>query len=275
MIIPTYNEEDAIGECLASLSNQTYKDMEIIVVDDGSTDNTVNVVGNFQLPISNFQLLKQSHKGPGAARNLGAKHAKGEILVFVDGDMTFEDDFIEKLVTPIVKEKAKGTFSKEEYVANPDNILSQCWGINEGWEEGRRHTKNYPGTQKVFRAILKTEFDRVGGFSVTGYTDDWTLSEKFGYLAVNAPGAKFFHKNPETFGEVFKQAKWIGKREYKLGFAGKIVALARALLPISLAAGLLKALFNSKPHFIVFKLVYDFGIFLGSLSSIFSSDTAK
>lgn len=268
VIIPVYNEEDVIRQCLASLAKQSYKDIEVILVDDGSTDSTTQVVNN-------WKLLRQEHKGPGAARNLGASHSKGKILVFVDSDMTFDKDFIKQLVAPIVKGAVKGTFSKEEYVANPDNIWSQCWGINEGWEEGRRHTKNYPDTQKVFRAILKTEFDRVGGFSLTGYTDDWTLSEKLGYLAVNAPGAKFYHKNPDSLMEVFKQARWIGKREYKLGLVGKIVAAIRVLLPISLMVGLVKALFNLRPQFIIFKLVYDFGIFLGSFSSIFSSNTSK
>src|SRR3989344_5595935 len=112
--------------------------------------------------------------------------------------MTFAVDFLEKLVAPILQGDALGTFSKEEYVGNSGNVWSIYWGISEGWESGKRHPKNYPDRQKVFRAILKSEFARVGGFSLTGYTDDWTLSDKLGYLAVAAPKAKFYHKNPDN-----------------------------------------------------------------------------
>ena len=80
VIIPAFNEEKTIGGCLKSLKNQSYKQMEIIVVDDGSSDSTRNIVKGF----SDIKLLTQSHKGPGQARNLGASNAKGEILIFVD-----------------------------------------------------------------------------------------------------------------------------------------------------------------------------------------------
>lgn len=275
VIIPTYNEEAVITECLGSLYKQTYKDMEIIVADDGSADNTVKSIRSIR-GIKGIKILKQEHKGPGAARNLGAKRAKGDILVFVDADMTFEPDFIERLIAPIFEGKAKGTFSKEEYVANRDNIWSECWGINEGWEEGKRHHKNYPDTQKVFRAILKNEFDKAGGFSANiGYTDDWTLSEKLGYEAIAVPGAKFYHKNPEALKEIFTQAKWSAKRRYKLGVFGMLAALTRVSPPTSVVIGIVKTIIYAKPQFLPFKLVYDLGAFIGILEFAFSGKGAK
>jgi glycosyltransferase involved in cell wall biosynthesis len=243
--------------------------MEIIVVDDGSTDNTLK-------QLKNVKILKQRHKGPGAARNLGASKAKGEILVFVDADMTFDKDFIKKLVAPIEGGEAKGTFSKKEYVSNWDNVWARCWNINEGWEEKRRHPKNYPDKQKVFRAILKTEFDKVGGFdSSKGYMDDWSLSGKLGYEAITAPGAKFYHRNPDSLGEVFRQARWIGKRPYKLGVLGSIIALLRVTLPASLFLGKVKALLNLFPQFMIFKPIYDFGVFVGILDFLITGKRIK
>lgn len=285
IIIPTYNEEKVISNCLESLREQTLKDFEIILVDDGSTDKTLQIIENCRrrrasplagkLKIRNLTLLKQSHMGPGPARNLGVSIARGEILVFVDSDMTFAPIFLEKLIEPIERREAKGTFSKDELVANNENIWSICWGINEGWEKGKRHPRDYPNEQKVFRAILKSEFDKVEGFDPIGYTDDWTLSEKLGYLAKAAPGAVFHHENPGTLAEVFTQAKWIGKRQYKLGMLGKLVAMARASLPVSLLVGLLKSVIHFNPFFLVFKIVYDFGVFLGSLTSLFGGTSAK
>lgn len=271
VIIPTYNEERSIKDCLASLSTQTYDDLEIIIVDDGSTDKSVEF-----LKESGHIFLKQDHLGPGAARNLGAKKASGEILVFVDADMTFDKDFIRSLIDPIASEKTKGTFSKEEYVSNWENVWARSWSINEGWEPKRRHPKNYPNKQKVFRAILKSEFDRVGGFDTSrGYNDDWSLSEKLGYKADVAPGAVFYHKNPDNLIEVFMQAKWVAKRKYKLGIIGIVYNLLIYSFPDSIWVGFWKSLFNKEPLFIVFKIVYDFGIFLGILEYFLFGKVSK
>lgn len=270
VIIPTFNESKVIGECVVSIKNQSYRDLETIVVDDGSTDDTLKSVKNYKQLV----ILRQRHKGPGLARNLGASKARGKILVFVDSDMTFDKNFITKLIEPILNGSSKGTFSREELVKNIDNIWSQCWGINENWEKGRRHPENYPDKQKVFRAILKSEFDRVGGFSQVGYTDDWTLSEKLGYLS-DSTSAVFYHENPDNLVEVFKQAKWIGKRQYRFGKFGNIIVIFRSIFPASIIIGLYKSVLNLKPEFIIFKIVYDLGIFLGSFISLFGGKSAK
>lgn len=275
IIIPTYNEEDVIGECLKSLSKQSFGETEIIVVDDGSNDQTQGVlqkgVGSYGI-----QVFTQDHKGAGAARNLGVSKAKGVVLVFVDADMTFEKDFIKNLTAPISRGDSKGTWSKEEYVSNWDSELARSWNINEGWEERRRHPKRYPKTQKVFRAILKTEFDRVGGFDpLRGYSDDWSLSEKLGYEATEAKNAVFYHKNPDNLKEIFLQAKWIAKRRYKLGKIGALYTLIRASLPESLWQGLIKAITNKEPVFFIFKIVYDFGVFVGIIEHLLTGKVSK
>lgn len=275
IVIPTYNEEGVIITCLESLLNQSYKDIEIIVVDDGSTDNTRAVLRG-AVKKYGITLFTQNHKGPGAARNLGAKKAGGEILVFIDADMTFDKDFIRNLINPILKGDGFGTWSREEYVSNWGSAWARCLNINEGWEEKRRHPKNYPKTQKVFRAILKSEFDRVGGFDPSrGYSDDWSLSEKLGYEAQEAPGAVFYHKNPDNLKEIFLQAKWIGKRQYKLGRLGTIFALIRASLPFSLWHGIIKSVRYKEPAFFVFKILFDFGVFLGILEYLLTGKVSK
>lgn len=286
VIIPTYNEEGVILECLESLSKQTYEDFEVIVVDDGSTDDSLRIVRNSKFQarsaklrlFPNSKIFSQKHKGPGAARNLGAKHAKGEILVFVDADMTFDHDFIKKLVEPIIKGKTRGTFSKEEYVSNWDNVWARCWNINQNWPDKKRHPNDYPNSDKVFRAILKSEFEKAGGYSPGGYTDDYSLSDKLGYKSIAASGAKFYHKNPSSLSEAFRQAIWVGKRPYKLGYIGYFVGLIRASFPVSIIVGLYKS-FSLKGQalltfyllpFTLFKIIYDFGIFIGILSYMFS-----
>jgi len=269
VIIPTYNESDVVSDCLDSLAKQSYKDFEVIVVDDGSTDKTWDLLSKLEKdnPLEKrnlrLEILKQQHEGPGAARNLGVSKAKGEILVFIDADMTFDSNFLKSLVKPIMAGRTKGTFSKNEFVSNWENVWAKCWNINQNWQDVRRHPSRYPDKQRVFRAILGTEFDRVGGFTPGGYTDDYTLFEKLGYMADSAPGAIFYHKNPASLTEVFAHARWVGKRSYKLGAVGYVIALIRASFPVSIILGILKAVMKKEPAFLVFKLVYDFGIVMG------------
>lgn len=265
IVIPTYNEKKDIENCLESLSKQSCKYIETIVVDDGSTDGTSK----------DLITLRQDHKGVGSARNLGAKNAKGKILVFVDADMTFDKDFIKNLVAPIISGQSKGTFSRDENVLNWNNVWSRCWNINEGWEDKKRHPKNYPDHQPVFRAILKSEFDKVDGFTPGGYDDDWSLSRKLGYEATIAPNAIFYHKNPSTLVEVFNHAKWVGKRKYKLGYLGYLGGLVRVSSPVSIVVGIYKGFKIYDLRFIIFKLVYDFGVFVGILEYLVSGKTAK
>lgn len=275
VIIPTYNDQLDLKNCIESLGNQTFNDFEIIVVDDGSTDATVEILENLQKSINNFKFLKQNHGGAGEARNLGVSSAKGKILVFVDADMTFDEGFLKNLVKPIELGLTKGTFSKEEFVSNWSNIWSRCWNINEGWESKRRHPKNYPEFQPVFRAILKSEFEKVGGFVPGGYNDDWSLFQSLGYMAQAAPDAIFFHKNPENLIEVFKHAKWVAKRKYKMGVIGYLAALIRVSFPISIIIGIYKSIAYQFLPFLIFKIVYDLGAFVGILDFVVSGKGAK
>lgn len=272
VIIPLYNEEKFTGDCLQSLSRQSYKPMEIIVVDDGSTDRTLQVAKKFKAKI-----LKQKHKGPGPARNLGASNAAGEILVFLDADMTFDKNFIKDLTKPIREGKTIGTFSKNEMVRNSQNIWSKCWNINRNVPKDRMLPKNYPDEAPVFRAILKKEFDKVGGFDTSGeYTDDWSLLRKLGKKSTLAKGAIYYHTNPQNFTEVWKQARWIGKNEF---ISGSLLRRIRSLifysLPFSIVIGVVKSVVGRQLFFVFFKTTYDLAVFISVLKSFFGESKAK
>lgn len=280
VIIPTFNEEKVIEDCLKSLKEQTFKDLEIIIVDDGSTDKTLDVLSKSKIRNPKFEIIKQNHLGAGEARNLGAKNAKGDILVFVDADMVFKKDFIEKLIKPIKEDGVIGTFSKEEYVLNKDKIWSKCWNINRGLPTNRMHPENYPNTQPVFRAILTRKFREIGGFGAIGYIDDHTLADKLGVQAVNAPGAIFYHKNPDTLREIYQQARWIGKSEFKKRKIKnedlmRLVTIVRYSLPLSLLNGVVKTIHFGLPAFFVFKIIYDLAIEISVIKSFFKEQQYK
>lgn len=269
VIIPTYNEARDIAACLSSLKRQTYTPTEIIVVDDGSTDSTIQIVKKFKI-----KPLTQRHLGPGPARNLGAKHAKGEIYVFVDADMTFAPDFLAKLTDPIRTKKAVGTYSLEEFVSNWDNPWARCWNFNNGNPREVRVRPNRHDRED-FRAILATDFTRIGGFDPIGYTDSRTLVTKLGNWPTPAPGAVYYHRNPDHLAEIFSQARWIGRRRTRFGLFGQFVNLIRYSPPVSFLMGIILAIKYSQTRLFLFKLVYDFGFLTGIISNIFTRRNSK
>lgn len=119
IIIPVYNVEKYIKKCLDSVFNQSYKDYEVIVVNDGTKDNSMDIVKDYDVKVIN-----QANQGLSAARNNGVKHAKGEYILFIDSD-----DYIEKdLLTEIDKSTNN----------NPDIIRYQ---IQEVYEENNEINK--------------------------------------------------------------------------------------------------------------------------------------
>lgn len=97
IVVPVYNAEKLLKETLGCLQKQTYQNIEIILVDDGSSDNSAVICKEFSLFDSRFHYVYQENAGAGAARNHGLKTARGEFIIFLDSDDLFEDCLIEKL----------------------------------------------------------------------------------------------------------------------------------------------------------------------------------
>lgn len=98
IIIPIYNIESLVERCLTSAANQTYTNIEVIIVDDCSTDNSAAVAQNYCLLDSRFRLVKQAtNSGAGAARNRGILESRGEYVCFVDGDDMISPYYVENL----------------------------------------------------------------------------------------------------------------------------------------------------------------------------------
>jgi len=100
IIIPTYNRQGLVKNCLESLFNQkiSKKIYEIIVIDDGSIDQTQDLIKNLKKKYKNLKYFKQKHSGPAAARNLGIKRSKGEIIAFIDDDCIAKKNWVENII---------------------------------------------------------------------------------------------------------------------------------------------------------------------------------
>lgn len=134
IVMPLYNVAKYIEECLDSLFNQTYKNIEIICVDDGSQDNTCQIVERYAKDHPNLYLYRQEHLFAGVARNTGFEHAKGKYTIFLDSDDFFETDFVRSMVA-----RAEGTGA--EIVAcrcrGFDNVsgkfFAMNWSVHDEW----------------------------------------------------------------------------------------------------------------------------------------------
>lgn len=99
VIIPVYNSEKYIKGCLDSVLGQSFKDYEIIVINDGSTDNTLKILKNYSLKHNNFKLLVTENQGVAVARNLGLLEANGEYIKFIDSDdQLYDENSLGKMV---------------------------------------------------------------------------------------------------------------------------------------------------------------------------------
>src|SRR5574341_182862 len=144
VIIPCYNNEPYLRECLDSVLNQTFSDYEVIVVDDGSTDGTEVIIQNY---LPRVKYLRQSNQGPAAARNAGIEAASGEYIAFQDADDIW---YPEKLEAQVKFMEANPRFAwiySEMCTFNDRQILQASWFSDRPTHQG-----------KVFEQLINNNF---------------------------------------------------------------------------------------------------------------------
>ena len=164
IIVPVYNIEKYVKRCIESILNQTYKLIEIILVDDGSTDNSGKICDKFALQDDRIRVLHQTNQGQSVARNNGIELAKGEFLCFVDGDDYVEDSFIQYFVELQNKSKAEIVYCSVNHIGFPgrkSNNGSDKWQIFSGEKAAWSVLASKNGfTGSVCRGMFKKELFR-------------------------------------------------------------------------------------------------------------------
>ena len=129
VIIPIYNVEEYLEECLQSVVDQTLEDLQVIMVDDGSLDGSTDIAKKFASRYDHFEYVRQVNGGLGNARNTGVKYAKGKYIIFLDSDDIVPDDAYEKMYLAAEKnhsEMVVGSVarfnSKKDHVSNLHEI---------------------------------------------------------------------------------------------------------------------------------------------------------
>lgn len=148
VIVPIYNGESYIERCINSILNQTFQDFELILIDDGSKDNSLEMLKKFE-QIEKIKVYYQNNKGPSAARNKGIEKAIGKYLIFIDIDDWIEDDYIESLLNEIENNKL-------DFVTIGYNDISKygVFSVNDFYKKNKTLTK---------QEILLNIFNGTGG----------------------------------------------------------------------------------------------------------------
>ena len=153
IIIPVYNVEQYIKNCLESVINQTYDNWEIILIDDGSTDNSKAIYENIAI-----KKFKQTNKGVSAARNLGIEKAQGDYIVFLDADDWIEKNFLERMLEVIENEDADIVQCNFYYANNRSNIerkhIRPSYSIRNNMDELQLRRKEKPQKRRSYEGCL-------------------------------------------------------------------------------------------------------------------------
>lgn len=125
LIIPMYNAEMYIEQCISCIRCQTYQKIEAVLIDDGSTDHTVKLCRQLTVDLPNVKMITTKNHGASAARNIGLDHANGEYVIFADVDDYFYEDYIEYLIKLAQKYEADIAVCRYEKKRDLEKIRSQ------------------------------------------------------------------------------------------------------------------------------------------------------
>lgn len=224
IVIPVYNRPEELRELLESLSKQTVRDFEVIVVDDGSSLKCQDVVSDFSSSLDVKYYYKEN-TGPGPTRNFGAWNGSGTYIVFFDSDCIVPEGYIAELVrelslagdsadAPAVDlfggpDKAHDSFNDIQKAINyPMTSIITTGGIRGGKKSA---DKFYPRTFNM--GVSKEMFDRVGGFADMRIGEDVDFSYRVieaGGICRLFPDAWVYHKRRSNFRKFFKQVSIFG-----------------------------------------------------------------
>ena len=160
VIIPVYNVENYLEECLKSVQNQTYTNIEVLLVDDGSTDNSKQICERYCQEDSRFYLISQTNQGQSVARNTGVVASTGEFIAFIDSDDIILPNYLETLMQYMAADvdivESKFTVSKKEFLAeNPKEPTILFEGDSqEAVKAVSNHTLSVNPVMKLYRRAV-------------------------------------------------------------------------------------------------------------------------
>lgn len=193
-IVPVYNTSKYLKKCLDSLVKQTFKDFEIIIVNDGSTDNSSNIISKYLDTYKNIKVVNQKNEGLSMARNNGVKEANGEYLIFIDSD-----DYVEKNLLKEVDKEIKDAeilryqvISEDEDGGNKMDFNEEAFDMVNGYQ-AFKYLSNYHFVEPAWCYVFKKDYyvDNKFSFKKGVYHEDFGLIPYVIYKARKIKGISY------------------------------------------------------------------------------------
>lgn len=265
VIVPTWNSSRTLSSCLSSIENQTYKQIEILIVDGGSTDNTVAMAREHGVKV-----VKSNMRGMTLQRNIGVRYAKGELLLHIDSDEVLHSKLVEECVNKVFEEKFEALFIPTIDTGLTYIGKSRCLASVISLALG----KDIRGPNAALRFYVKDVFKTVGG-----YDEDLLVGEDviFGARCLNhkfkISRSKFYilHYGTESLGNIFLKKYAYGKTFKKFEKRARELNLAPRKEYVKVGLFYLRHLFKFKnyakyvPGFSLVKAMEMLGLISGSL----------
>ena len=217
IVVAIFNRKDELFELLNSLTRQTDKDFEIIIVDDGSKVDLKPTVYQFE-EMLNISYFRKDNSGPGLTRNYGARRANNEWLVFVDSDVIVEKNYIENIKKNLARNSCDA-FGGADKAHKGFNLMQKAISYSmtsvftTGGIRGNKKAVSRFQPRSFNMGVKKSVFEAVGGFSEMRIGEDpdlsMTLWEK-GYTTEFFDDIAVYHKRRVDFGKFSKQVYQFG-----------------------------------------------------------------
>ena len=175
VIVPVYDVEDYIDKCLDSLVHQTLKDMEIIVVNDGSPDNSEEIIKKYEKKYKNVKYVVKKNGGLSDARNYGLKYAKGDYIGFVDSDDYVASDMFEKLYNKIIEDDSDVSVCEFVYVYPDGKMVRSYSNLNYTNEVDKKYLISPP---MAWTRLYKKDLFKELSFKKGIYYEDLEMNPK-------------------------------------------------------------------------------------------------
>lgn len=218
IIVPLYNRPVEIKEMLSSLLDQTYKEFEVIIVEDGSKNKAEHIVDKFKDKLD-IQYFFKENEGQGFARNYGFERAKGDFFIVFDSDIIVPEDYLLKVIEGIEKDKL-------DAFGGPDAAHSSFTAIQKAISYsmtspfttgGIRGNKKHVGQfhpRSFNLGVSREVWEKTGGFKLSRRSEDIEFSIRMinaGFKVGLIPDAFVYHKRRTSFAQFYKQTYNFGK----------------------------------------------------------------
>lgn len=224
VIIPVYNRPQELDELLASLTQQTLKDFDVTVVEDGSTVPSDKVVEKYADRLS-LQYLYKPNSGPGPSRNFGFSQARGDYFIVFDSDCIVPSDYlatVNKFLTTTPLDAWGGPDRGHESFSVLQRAMAYTMSsvLTTGGIRGNKNQADNFQPRSFNMGMTKEAFAKTGGFTFDRHAEDIELSirmKKLGLRVGLIPEAFVFHKRRIDFKQFFKQVAGFGKGRVLVG----------------------------------------------------------